>query len=53
MSINHKAIQCDNCNYWDHIKCDKIDSNVYETLKNSKEQYICKCKEEIIPFHKL
>ena len=54
MPIKHKAIQCDNCNYWNHIKCDKIDSNLYETLKNSKEHYICNlCKEEIFPFHKL
>ena len=51
---SQKAIQCDNCNYWNHIKCDKIDSNVCATLKNSKEHYICNlCKEEIIPFHKL
>ena len=42
----HKAIQCDNCNYWNHIKCDKIDSNLYETLKNSKKHYISNlCKE--------
>ena len=50
----HKAVQCDLCNYWNHIKCDRIDNNVYETLKKSDEQYFCyQCKEEAIPFYNL
>ena len=28
-----KAVQCDLCNYWNHIKCDKIDDKTYNSLK--------------------
>ena len=28
-----RAIQCDLCNYWNHIKCDEIDPTHYEILK--------------------
>ena len=27
-----KAVQCDLCNYWNHIKCDGIDNKIYETV---------------------
>ena len=52
----HKAIQCDLCNYWNHIKCDGIDNKFYEILKESDEsvQHYCKlCKEEIFAFQTL
>ena len=51
-----KAIQCDLCNYWNHIKCDGIDNKTYEALKksNDPELYYCKiCKEDIFPFQTL
>ena len=49
-----KAVQCDLCNYWNHIKGDRMCYNTYEILKISDEQYICnQCKEEAIPFQKL
>ena len=38
---NNKAIQCDSCNFWTHIKCDGIDSKQYELLKTSEEPYFC------------
>ena len=25
---SHHAIQCDNCNIWVHIKCNKINTNI-------------------------
>ena len=54
VSTNHNAIQCDLCNYWTHIKCDRIDNKDYENLKKSNDTYFCKiCKEETIPFQKL
>ena len=28
-----RAIKCDLCNYWNHIKCDGVEPNHYETLK--------------------
>ena len=47
---NHKAVQCDLCNYWTRIKCDKIDNKDYENLKKSNDTYFCNlCKEEAIP----
>ena len=51
---NHKAIQCDNCNYWTHIKCDGIDNSSYEKLKKSFSMYFCKiCLESALPFQEL
>ena len=51
---SHKANQCDVCNYWNHIKCDKLDNKLYETLITSEEPHICnQCKDEEIPFQKL
>ena len=54
VSINHNAIQCDLCNYWTHIKCDRIDNKDYEKLKKSDDTYFCNiCKEDTLPFQKL
>ena len=51
---NHKAIQCDNCNFWNHIKCDGIDNSLYEKLKESSSSYFCKiCMELALPFQHL
>jgi len=30
VSQRHKAIQCDTCNYWNHIKCNEISDSNYE-----------------------
>ena len=51
-----KSVQCDLCNFWNHIKCDGIDNKTYEALKRSKESelYYCRiCKDEIFPFQAL
>ena len=51
-----KAVQCDLCNYWNHIRCDGIDNKTYETLKKSlkTDLHYCKlCKEEIFVFQNL
>ena len=51
---NHKAIQCDNCIFWTHIKCDGIDNSLYENLKESSSKYFCKiCLELALPFQHL
>ena len=51
---NNKAIQCESCNYWNHIKCDGIDYTQYENLKKSEESYFCKiCRESFFPFQHL
>ena len=52
----HKAVLCDLCEKWNHIKCDGIDNRTYEKLKksNDSEKYFCKqCKETCFPFQKL
>ena len=51
-----RAIQCDLCNYWTHIKCDGIEPSHYEILKKSDttQHHYCKaCKEEHFPFQTL
>ena len=56
VGLKHKAVQCDLCEHWNHIKCDGIDNKTYETLKESSDsdKYFCKlCKEETFAFQKL
>ncbi len=50
-----RAIQCDLCNFWNHIKCDQIEPSHYEVLKKSDTQhhYCKRCKEEHFPFQSL
>ena len=51
-----KAVQCDLCNFWNHIKCDGIDDKSYSNLKqaNKSDLYYCKiCKEDIFAFQTL
>ncbi len=50
-----RAIQCDICNFWTHIKCDRIEPSHYEILKKSDSlhHYCKRCKEEHFPFQTL
>ena len=51
---NHHGIQCDSCNPWTRIKCNKINPQTYKHLQNSNaEWYRIKCFANIIPFTKL
>ena len=38
---NHRAIACDNCDFWQHIKCIEIMPKEYEELKHSSCVWIC------------
>lgn len=50
----HKAIQCDHCDKWVHIKCNNIDKKTYQKLQNDSTKWFCKnCLSEVIPFSKL
>ena len=36
-----KALQCDNCEKWSHIKCSNIDNVTYQELAKSDENWFC------------
>ena len=47
----HKAICCDHCNQWVHIKCNDLNDLDYNLLKSKNEFWYCKlCTSEILPF---
>ena len=51
---NHRAIQCDICQYWIHIKCNGVSLNDYHDLQLSDDQWFCKkCISDIFPFSSL
>ena len=48
---SHHAIQCDNCNIWFHVKCNRINTQTYKFLRKSSVSWYCiKCSEKIYPF---
>lgn len=48
---NHKAIQCDKCQLWVHIKCNKINGQTYKLLKQDETAWYCiSCSNELFPF---
>ena len=49
---NHRAIECDNCNLWVHIKCNKINLQTYKCLQYnySTAWYCLNCFQQTIPF---
>ena len=47
----HKAICCDHCNQWVHIKCNNLNDIDYNLLKSKNENWYCiLCTPEILPF---
>ena len=51
---NYHAIQCDSCNLWIQIKCNKINPQTYKHFQNNNAQWYCiKCFANIIRFTKL
>ena len=48
---NHKAIKCDLCETWVHIKCNKLDDVDYENLRTSTDPwYYIHCTANSLPF---
>ena len=46
-----KAVCCDLCNKWIHIKCNDLNDLGYENLKLRNESWYCKeCIHKIVPF---
>ena len=51
LAISHHTIQCDSCNIWVKVKCNKINTQTYTFLQKSSAAWYCiKCSEEIYPF---
>ena len=47
----HKAICCDHCNQWVHIKCNNLNDLDYNLLKSKNENWYCIiCTPKILPF---
>ena len=50
---NSDSIQSDKCDIWVHRKCNKINKQTYEYLKQDKSTWYCiVCTKEIFPFSK-
>ena len=51
---NHRAILCDNCDFWAHIKCENISKTSYTDMSNisdKKLNFICSsCLRKQLPF---
>ena len=54
ISENVKAVQCDLCKLWVHIKCNNLNYLDYRYLQNSNESWYCiECCSTIFPFNSL
>ena len=51
---NHKAVQCDKCQLWVHMKCNKINIQTYNMLKEDKTVWYCiSCSKDVFIFSEL
>ena len=51
---NHKAIFCDICHFWTHLKCTPFTTKEYSDFSNSSEPWYCSsCLSNIFPFNHL
>ena len=49
-----KAVQCDLCEFWIHIKCNNLNYLDYRCLQNCDESWYCiECCSSIFPFNSL
>ena len=54
VSDKYKAVQCDLCELWVHIKCNNLNYLYYRYLQNSNESWYCiECRSTIFPFNSL
>ena len=50
----HRAVCCDLCDIWVHIKCNKINTATYNMLQNDDTKWFCiECSKTIFPFSSL
>ena len=51
---NHRAVLCDSCEMWIHIKCNYLNLTDYNKLKRDPLPFLCiNCLNQTIPFSKL
>ena len=51
---SHRAIQCDICQCWVHIRCNNITATAYNQTINSNESWYClKCLNDTFPYASL
>ena len=51
---NHKAVKCDHCDLWIHIKCNKSYTQTYNLLlSDNSAWYYLACPKKFIPFSTL
>ena len=57
VAVNHRAIQCDICDSWIHIRCNRLDKNDYAHYQhpdNESEEFYCiNCISKHVPFSHL
>ena len=54
VSDKDKAVQCDLCELWVHIKCNNLNYLDYRYLQNSNESWYCiECCSTIFPYNSL
>ena len=51
---NHRAVCCDSCNQWIHIKCNLLSKSDYDNLQLDPDPFFCiSCIKHNIPFSSL
>ena len=52
VAVNHRAVLCDICGFWIHIKCNSISPSVYDLMTEESDLHWCciKCINLNIPF---
>ena len=51
---SHRAVQCDICQSWVHIKCNNISAKDYDQMINSNDSFYCiKCLNDNFPYSSL
>ena len=54
VASNHRAIQCETCKFWIHIKCNNISPPEYKVYMGDDDPWICvKCIKTNLPFGEL
>ncbi|XP_065654555.1 uncharacterized protein LOC136081185 [Hydra vulgaris] len=54
VTCNQKAIQCDSCNKWIHIRCNNVDKKFYNSLMTETGYWYCfNCLNNTLPYSSL